>query len=135
MPEDSLHRNQNLPPVEALECFVAGARLMNFRRAAQSVSLSPSAFGQRIRQLEEYLGVEVFERTTRRVALSEAGQRVLPEIRKTLDSISTLPGLARDTSEVIPRSLTIGTRHELGLSWLYPMLSGRFWKRDRSTRR
>lgn len=113
---------QSLPPIESLECFVAAARSESFRQAARTLHLSPSAFGQRIRQLEEHLSVLLFERTTRKVALTSAGSRLLPQIADALAVIAELPYQAHDTDEVVPRTLTIGTRHELGLSWLNPML-------------
>jgi DNA-binding transcriptional LysR family regulator len=112
----------DLPPIESLECFAAAAATGNFRKAAQRVHLSASAFGQRIRQLEDYLQVRLFERTTRQVHLSEAGQRLLPTITEMLARMTELPEMARDTSGIVPRSLTVGTRHELGISWLTPAI-------------
>jgi len=40
-----------LPSLESLRCFVEAARLLNFRKAARAVALTPAAFGARIRQL------------------------------------------------------------------------------------
>ncbi len=54
---------------ENLRCFLEGARRLNFRAAAKAVALSLAAFGQRIRQLEDDLGVSLFRRSTRQVLL------------------------------------------------------------------
>ena len=48
---------------------------LNFRRAARAVGLSPAALSDRIRRLEEQLGESLFQRTTRRVSLTLAGER------------------------------------------------------------
>lgn len=113
---------KQLPPTECLACFEAAAGTLNFGKAAKRVHLSPAAFGQRIRQLEELLGLELFVRTTRKVSLSDAGHRVLPQIRKLLREMSDLAALGADQSVPLVRDIQIGTRHELGLSWLLPLL-------------
>lgn len=113
---------QSLPPIESLECFLVASSRLNFAKAASSINLSPAAFGQRIRQLEEYVGNALFIRTTRTVELTAAGERLIPKVEAILDSASSLPALARDEGVVVERSMTIGTRHELGLSWLTPLL-------------
>lgn len=117
--------NLSIPDLESLRCFLAAARHLNFRDAARAVALSPAAFSDRIQRLESTLGVALFERTTRRVALSIAGERLIPEAQRCLDQ-------ARRCAEVVlgedlapmPYELTIGTRFELGLSWLVPALEG-----------
>ena len=67
-----------IPEVDNLRCFLAAARLLNFRSAARSVARSPAALGQRIRQLEDELGTKLFHRTTRAVVLTEAGLNLVP---------------------------------------------------------
>lgn len=67
-----------LPSLDSLRCFAAAARLLNFRAAARTVALTPAALGQRIQKLEEELGAQLFRRTTRSVALTEAGLALLP---------------------------------------------------------
>lgn len=108
--------------LESLACFEAAARLRSFRVAARSVHLSPAAFGERIRKLEEELGVQLFTRTTRRVDLTPAGERALGHARQLLDQARLMRSIARDPSLPAPFDLTLGTRFELGLSWLTPAL-------------
>jgi hypothetical protein len=58
--------------LESLRCFVHAAAELSFRVAAKACALSPAAFGDRIRRLEEDLGAPLFERTTRKVTLTAA---------------------------------------------------------------
>jgi LysR family transcriptional regulator, glycine cleavage system transcriptional activator len=109
-----------LPATEDLRCFVAAAAELNFRRAAARVGLTPAALGQRVRQMEQRLGVTLFERTTRRVRLTEAGERLLPEARYTLDRLFRLGELARGSGS--ERRLTISADARLGASWLISAL-------------
>lgn len=75
------------PSLQTLEVFVAVARLCNFRRAAAERDVTPSALSHVIRNLEQALGVRLFNRTSRSVALTEAGQQLLEQIRPALDDV------------------------------------------------
>ena len=111
-----------LPDLESLRCFDAVARHLNFRAAAAEVALSPAAFSDRMRRLEEQLGVPLLSRTTRRVSLTEAGQKLLPQARRCLAEARQCVDVMRGTAVAPPFELRIGTRFELGLSWLVPAL-------------
>jgi DNA-binding transcriptional LysR family regulator len=113
---------EQLPSLDALRCFSEAARLLNFRAAARAVGLTPAALGQRIRQLEEMLDARLFHRTTRSVTLTEQGLALLPFAQKTLDAASDCVRAGRGEVGPAPIELTLGTRHELGLSWVVPML-------------
>ncbi len=108
--------------LESLSCFVEAARHLNFRVAARSVALTPAALGNRIRQLEEQLRAPLFHRTTRRVVLTEAGLALLPHAQRALLAAEDCGRAARGEVGPAPVDLTLGTRHELGLSWIVPML-------------
>jgi DNA-binding transcriptional LysR family regulator len=109
--------------LESLRCFDAAATTLNFRVAARRVHLSPAAFSDRVQRLEEQLGTPLFERTTRLVALSESGRRLLPMARRLLDDAERLRVAARGPAVASPYELFVGTRYELGLSWLCPSLA------------
>jgi LysR family glycine cleavage system transcriptional activator len=109
-----------LPDLDSLRCFEAAAVALNFRHAAATVALSPTAFGDRIRRLEDQLGRRLFVRTTRRVTLTVAGQRLLPAVQRVLEDARRCLSLSDDDGS--PFDLTLGTRFELGLSWLTPAL-------------
>jgi hypothetical protein len=109
--------------LDSLRCFEAAATTLNFRAASARVHLSPAAFSDRIQRLEEHLKVDLFVRTTRQVQLSESGQRLLPAARQVLDAAERLRTAARTSTFKSPYELYIGTRYELGLSWLVPALA------------
>lgn len=73
--------------LDALPVFRTVARLGSFTRAADHYDISASAISQCIRVLEARLGVRLFNRSSRSVALSEAGQRFLEQIDGSLDRI------------------------------------------------
>lgn len=70
-----------------LQAFVAVAERASFRQAASDLFLSQSALSRRIEKLEEGLGVKLFERTTRRVQLTNVGQTFLVNVRTALDGL------------------------------------------------
>lgn len=108
-----------LPDLDSLRCFQAAAIRLNFRAAARSVALSPAAFSDRIQRLEASLDCTLFIRTTRRVRLSPDGERLLPQARKALAEAARCAEVV-GTGEATAFELTLGTRWELGMSWLLP---------------
>jgi len=72
-----------------LEVFAAVARHRSFRRTAQQLGVSPALVSQTVRRLEQQLGVELFRRTTRSVALSPAGEQLLHPLAPALEEIGT----------------------------------------------
>ena len=70
-----------------LAAFVTVARLRNFRRAAIAERMSASSLSQRMRDLEERLGVRLLNRTTRSVAPTEAGERLLHRLAAPLRDV------------------------------------------------
>src|SRR4051812_20346774 len=110
--------------LDSLRCFDAAATTLNFRAAAGRVHLSPAAFSDRMQRLEESLGATLFERITRQVNLSDAGRRLLPLARELLAGAERLAAAGRSGSAAAPYELYVGTRYELGLSWLCPALTG-----------
>jgi DNA-binding transcriptional LysR family regulator len=71
-----------------LTAFVAVAEHSSFRAASVRLGVTPSALSHTMRQMEERLGVRLLNRTTRSVAITDAGQRLLQEIRPAIDRIS-----------------------------------------------
>lgn len=111
-----------LPSLESLRCFVAAARVLNFRSAAASLALTPAAVGQRIKQLEDELGAALFVRTTRHMQLTTAGLALMPRAEACLMAATACLEVG-DTNVAMPSmDLLLGTRHELGISWILPQL-------------
>jgi len=82
--------------VRQLEAFVAVARSLSFAAASQELGLSPSAVSQLISELEGAVGFRLFDRTTRRVALSGAGREMLGHGQATMRSVMLLESYAAD---------------------------------------
>jgi Bacterial regulatory helix-turn-helix protein, lysR family len=72
-----MHSKTRLPPLRAVEVFVAAGRALSFAAAAETVNLTPSAVSRRIRDLERELGTPLFRRFNRRVELTPAGAHFL----------------------------------------------------------
>src|SRR5580693_6920 len=68
-----------------LSVFVAVAEEMSFTKAARRLGLSNATLSQAVRALEERLGTRLLNRTTRSVALTDAGERLLTQLRPLLD--------------------------------------------------
>lgn len=74
--------------VRQLRYFVTVAHTRHFGRAAEQLHIAQSPLSQAIRQLESHLGTPLFERTTRRVDLTAAGEALLPEAVRILESVA-----------------------------------------------
>src|SRR6266496_4892594 len=81
-------------PLNALASFIAVARHRSFAAAARHLGVSTSALSQAVRQLETRLGVTLLTRTSRTVALTDAGQRLLENagaaVDQALESLKTV---------------------------------------------
>lgn len=79
---------RRLPPLNALKAFEAAARLGSVSRAADELCVTRGAIGQQIKTLEDYFGVELFDRSAHRIRLAPAGQSLLPVASYALDAIA-----------------------------------------------
>jgi DNA-binding transcriptional LysR family regulator len=97
--------------MRSLTCFVVLAEVLNFRRAAERVHLTQPSLSQRIRVLEEEVGVPLFARDKRSVALTDAGRAFLPGAREAVQSAQRAKQLAlqaaRGTSGLFRLGFTV----------------------------
>src|ERR1700691_683973 len=87
-----------------LSAFVTVADQRSFRAAASRLDVTPSALSRSMRQMEARLGVRLLNRTTRSVSVTDAGQRLLEQLRPALGQISdALEDLNRERSRPFGR--------------------------------
>ncbi|SDN46376.1 LysR family transcriptional regulator, glycine cleavage system transcriptional activator [Methylobacterium phyllostachyos] len=98
-------RRRRLPPLAALRAFEAAARHLSFRRAAAELGVTPTAISHQIRLLEASLGLALFVREVRRVALTAAGQRLYPALRDGFDAFER--GLADVSRQTGRKAVTL----------------------------
>ncbi|MAC47462.1 LysR substrate-binding domain-containing protein [Oceanospirillum beijerinckii] len=111
---------KTLPPLNWLRTFEVSARHLNFTRAAEELCITQGAVSQQIRLLEEHVGVTLFIRLPRGLALTEEGQSYLPVVQ---DAVSRL---AAATSELFSTQERQPVRIKGSLSffvlWLAPKI-------------
>ncbi len=109
-----------LPSLDALRVFETAARHLSFTQAADELHVTQAAVSQRIRSLEESLGVPLFKRLNRALLLSDDGQALYQPVRDALDQIAdAVESLhAGDATGV----LTVTTMDSFAATWLVPRL-------------
>lgn len=111
--------SDHIPPLAAIRVFEAAARLLSFTRAAAELGMTQAAVSYQIKVLEERVGTPLFLRRPRGVALTEAGQRLAPEITR---AFGILREAFADLSEANGGTLTVNTMHTFAAQWLAPRL-------------
>ena len=111
---------ERLPPLNSLRAFEVAARHLSFQRAAQELSVTPTAISHQIRSLEEHLGVSLFHRLTRALELTPEGEAMLPKLREGMDCFTAAVAAVR---EFVPdHRLVVLAPPSLALRWLLPRL-------------
>ncbi len=105
-----------------LNAFMTVADEENFTRAAAKLGTSQSALSHTIRRLEARLGVRLLTRTTRNVAPTEAGERLLATLRPALDSIGSELASLGDLRERPAGNIRITTSEHATVTVLWPAL-------------
>lgn len=110
----------HLPPLDPLRGFVAAARALSFTRAAEALCLTQSAVSRQVQTLEEGLGVSLFVRGTRTLALTPEGERLARLAEDWLREYADYAASLRDTRLRPPVTVTA----TIGISalWLLPRL-------------
>lgn len=114
-------RRRLIPDIVTLQAFECAARHGNFTRAAEELNLTQSAISRQISELEAQTGMLLFERIRRRVVLSDAGRKFLPDVQRLLQQSEQLMVRAV-TSGASSSSLSIATLPTFGSRWLTPRL-------------
>jgi LysR family glycine cleavage system transcriptional activator len=80
--------DDKLPPLTTLRAFALAAQHLSFKRAADTLHVTPGAISQQIKNLEQALGTRLFTRLNRRIELTAAGAAYLPAIRAAFAEIA-----------------------------------------------
>lgn len=108
----------------AMRVFERVASEGGFSAAARALDMSPPVVTRLVAELEAYLGTRLFQRTTRRVSLTEAGDAYLAHVRRILQDVDEADAIASaHTSELVGR-LRIHTQPVLASYVIAPLLSG-----------
>ena len=110
-----------LPSLNGLRAFEAAARHLSFTAAATELNVTQTAISHQIRRLEEELGIRLFVRQNRSLALTPEARDYLPGIRAAFNDLR----LATDrlTRKDNDHVLTVSTLASLAAKWLLPRLS------------
>src|ERR1700761_8884961 len=110
-----------LPSLNGLRAFEAAARYLSFTQAASELNVTQTAISHQIRRLEEELGIRLFVRKNRALALTPEAQDYLPGIRAAFNDLRLATDrLLRHENDPV---LTISTLASLAAKWLLPRLT------------
>ncbi len=115
---------RRLPPLNALRAFEAGARHLSFTKAAEELFVTQAAVSHQVKLLEQYLGVALFRRMTRKLALSAEGRRLIGPVEEALDILAEAAESLRAGAG--GGTLTLSLTPSFGIQWLSQRI-GRFW--------
>jgi LysR family glycine cleavage system transcriptional activator len=105
-----------MPPLNALRAFEAAARHLSLTKAAQELNVSPGAVSHQIRALEALLGIELFERRVRAIALTPAAKMLYPGLQNGFLQIQEAVASLRHVAN--ERVLVVSTPPGLTSKWL-----------------
>lgn len=106
-------------PLNALRSFEAAARHLSFAEAAHTLYVTPAAVSHQVKRLEEHLGVALFERSNRSVALTKAGETLAATLHLVFSDLDD--ALARIAEPVASR-IRVSAMPSLAAKWLVPRL-------------
>lgn len=119
--------NRPLPPLDLLRGFEAAARHLSFTKAAAELFLTQSAISRQIQSLESFVGLPLFVRRHKVLALTEAGQAYYRAIAASLEELREATRKLRETRT--GHVLTVTTTVSFASIWLVPRLA-RFRKEN-----
>jgi len=107
-------------PLNALRAFEVSARQLSFTRAAAELNLTPTAVSQHVAKLELRLGVRLFRRLPRGLALTDEGQALLPTLAEAFERMGAALAGVREGRPREP--LSVGAVATWAVGWLLPRL-------------
>jgi len=122
MQKGNANSQPRLPSLDLLKGFEAAARLLSFTKAGEELHLSQSAVSRQIQELEEQLGVSLFQRRHRALALTEAGQILYAAAAQALATMRAVTDRLRAARG--RQTLAVTTTQSFASLWLIPRLAG-----------
>jgi DNA-binding transcriptional LysR family regulator len=111
-----------LPSLDLLKGFEVAARRLSFTKAGEELHRTQSAISRQIQELEEQLGVQLFQRRHRALALTEAGQQLYPAVAQVLATVREATDRLRALGG--RSTLAVTTTQSFASLWLIPRLAG-----------
>lgn len=111
----------HIPNTRALKTLVAAGRHLNFTRAAEEVNLTPAAVSHQIKELEDQLGLTLFNRNNRTVRLTEAGAMMVAAAQESLDLLARTVARARKLDRAAS-VLRLTMEATFAARWMMPRL-------------
>jgi DNA-binding transcriptional LysR family regulator len=105
-----------------LESFMRSAELGGFSAAARRLALTPAAVSRNVAMLERNLGTRLFQRSTRRLTLTEAGERFLSEIRDHVEALQTAIAEVSSDGAEPAGVLKVSMSPHFGTGYIMPLL-------------
>jgi DNA-binding transcriptional LysR family regulator len=114
-----------LPPLNAVRAFEAAARRGSFVEAAADLNVTHWAIGKQVRLLEDWLGVPLFERRSRGVALTDEGTELLADVSAAFFRLSEATGKLRrpEVARRVSGVVRVNVQSSFALRWLFPRLT------------
>jgi DNA-binding transcriptional LysR family regulator len=113
---------ESMESLAVLESFVRSAECGGFSAAARLLALSPAAVSRNVAQLEQRLGVQLFHRSTRRLELTEAGQRFFSSIGGPLEALQASIAQANAAGPAGGGVLKVSLAPAFGRAYVLPLL-------------
>ncbi|MDS1141556.1 LysR family transcriptional regulator [Pusillimonas sp. SM2304] len=107
----------------SMQVFERVANEGGFAAAARAMNVSPPAVTRLIAELESYLGTRLFQRTTRRVSLTEAGEAYLARVRQILQDVEEADAIASADTDTLSGRLRVHAQPVLATYVIAPLLS------------
>ena len=120
-PARNANTRHDLPRLDLLRSFDAAARSLSFTLAAHELFLTQSAVSRQIQQMEAALGVPLFERRHRALALTDAGHTMHRAVVDCLERLRDATALVRTTTQM--RHVSVTTTPGFASLWLIPRLA------------
>jgi len=108
--------------LNGIACFIRSAESGSFASAARVLGLTPAAVGKNVARLETELGVRLFQRTTRRLSLTEAGEAFLRDVQGSIDQLDGAMASARARTGGPAGVLRVALPYAFGREFIVPML-------------